>query len=400
MNIFKVVLINVVLIMFPILCYLIFLSTNKNIDKINKKIYYFFTLLTSLFLINYYNINNNGFIILIIVSTLVLLAYLKDEYIIGVIMSILIIILYNVYYSHMNIFLIGYIALFFISLLMSKINKIVYIELFVITNIIIYFIWSSLYDLNINYVIIISYILISNIVCLINLTSIKIFNTYIEFKELQQEKQIRLSLFKITHEIKNPIAVCKCYLDMINTSDKDQVERYIPILKSEIERLLTLLQDFLLINKSNLDFDIMDINMLIQDNLDKLKPLLEENNIKYNMNLIDDEIYINGDYNRLSQVILNVLKNSIESISNSGHIKINTKIKNNKYYITIEDSGCGMTKEVLKKFKEPFYTTKNRGSGLGVSLIYEIIEAHNGKVIYDSKEGVGTKVKIELPLTN
>ena len=113
MNIFKVVLINVVLIMFPILCYLIFLSTNKNIDKINKKIYYFFTLLTSLFLINYYNINNNGFIILIIVSTLILLAYLKDEYIIGVIMSILIIILYNVYYSHMNIFLYVWTLLFF-----------------------------------------------------------------------------------------------------------------------------------------------------------------------------------------------------------------------------------------------------------------------------------------------
>ena len=112
------------------------------------------------------------------------------------------------------------------------------------------------------------------------------------------------------------------------------------------------------------------------------------------LNLVDDEIFINGDYNRLSQVLINIIKNSIESINNDGKITINSKLKNNKYYLTINDNGCGMDSEVLEKIKEPFFTTKKRGSGLGVSLIYEIIEAHNAKINYESTYGKGTKVNL------
>ena len=219
------------------------------------------------------------------------------------------------------------------------------------------------------------------------------------YKELQKEKQIRLSLFKITHEIKNPIAVCKGYLDMLDVRNKEQVTKYIPIIKSEIERLLILLQDFLLINKCNMDLDIMDINMLVEDTLDKMNLLLKEKNIKVNTNLIDDEVYINGDYNRLSQVMINIIKNSIEAIKyDSGIINIKESIKNNEYYLTIEDNGEGMTKEVLSKMKEPFFTTKTRGSGLGISLIYEIVEAHGGSVNYISSYGKGTKVILKFPI--
>ena len=225
-------------------------------------------------------------------------------------------------------------------------------------------------------------------------TSKKIFSINMTLKELEQEKQIRLSLFKITHEIKNPIAVCKGYLDMINVKDSDQVERYVPILKSEIDRLLSLLQDFLLINKSNLDLDIMDINMLMEETIDKLKPLLDDNDISLDLNLVDDEIYINGDYNRLSQAIINIIKNSIESIEDKGKLTIDSKIKNNKYCIIIKDNGCGMNKETLEKIKEPFFTTKKRGSGLGVALIYEIMEAHGAKISYDSECGKGTTVNL------
>ena len=73
-------------------------------------------------------------------------------------------------------------------------------------------------------------------------------------------------------------------------------------------------------------------------------------------------------------------------------------MKNNKYYLNIEDNGCGMDKETLNKIKEPFFTTKKRGSGLGVSLIYEIIEAHSAKIYYDSEAGKGTKVNLTFSL--
>ena len=219
-----------------------------------------------------------------------------------------------------------------------------------------------------------------------------------DYKELQQEKQIRLSLFKITHEIKNPIAVCRGYLDMLDINNEKQVRKYIPIIQSEIERLLVLLEDFMLVNSENINCDIMDINMLLEEVVGKLKPLLEEKNIKLNLDLIDDEIYINGDYKRLSQVFINLVKNSIEAIQDKGLISIKNIISNNILKIIIEDNGIGISKDVLKRMKEPFYTTKVRGTGLGVSLSNEIIKAHKGSLNYESIVGLGTKTIILIPI--
>ena len=86
---------------------------------------------------------------------------------------------------------------------------------------------------------------------LLQLDKIIAENPNMTLKELEQEKQIRESLFKITHEIKNPITVCKGYLDMFDVEDKKKSEKYVSILKDEIKRVLVLLEDFLSINKIN-----------------------------------------------------------------------------------------------------------------------------------------------------
>ena len=255
------------------------------------------------------------------------------------------------------------------------------------------------YNINNIFIFIISYLVVHIIYLLLN-KSEEIIKYHLSFKELQQEKQIRLSLFKVTHEIKNPIAVCKGYLDMLNVNNQEQVEKYIPIIKGEIERLLTLLEDFMLVNKNNVDLDIMDINMLLEEVIDKLKPMLEEKNIELENKLIDDEIYINGDYKRLNQVFINLVKNSIEAIPNNkkGLISIKNNINKNNLNIIIEDNGVGISNKILKKIKEPFYTTKQRGTGLGVSLSNEIINAHQGTLEYHSKEGLYTKTIVKIPL--
>ena len=404
MNLFQVVFLDVVLLTFPLLVYLIYLSTNKNILDKTKRIYLRLSLFTSFFMIYNYGI---GDLPILVISSIVILSYLEDLYILANFFSIILILIYSTIFNNTLFLLIGYvfIALFYLVRKNKRISNKTFIQLSAIINSIIYYIWIYKYNyeyFNIQLIIcvIISYFFIINIICLMYKTGKSIIETHMTYKQLQQEKQIRLSLFKITHEIKNPIAVCKGYLDMMNVHDNTQVEKYIPIIKSEIERLLSLLQDFLLINKSNLDLDIMDFNMLIEDTINKLDPLLKENNIDLNLSLIDDEIFVNGDYNRLSQVLINIIKNSIEAIDNNkkGKINISTKVKNNTYYLLVEDNGIGMNKDVLSKMKDPFYTTKKRGSGLGVSLIYEIIEAHNGKVEYSSEYGKGTKVSIQIPI--
>ena len=404
MNIFEVVLLNVVLLLFPLLIYLIYLSSNKNINKKTKKLYNALALITSFFLVIEYG-TSEVIMSILILNCIVILSYLEDKVVLANIFSLIIILLYKNSFNNIYFLIITYTLMLIIYFVYKKIklNNYIFIELIAAISSFIYLLW--IYIFNNNYfiikdliLIIISYIFIINITMLIYETSKKILTINMTLKELENEKQIRLSLFKITHEIKNPIAVCKGYLDMINPKDTKQVERYVPILKSEIDRLLTLLQDFLMINKSNLDLDIMDINLLIEDSIEKLKPLFDENNIELNLELIDDEIFINGDYNRLSQVVLNILKNSIEAINKEGSININSAIKNNKYVLTIKDNGCGMSKDILEKIKEPFFTTKKRGSGLGVSLIYEIIEAHDAKINYTSELGKGTRIVIKFPL--
>ena len=407
MNLFRVIFLDIILIFFPILIYLIYLSTNKNITTNSKKAYLRLSLLTSFFIICNYSIKDYKLLSIMIMSSIIILSYLENMYVFANILSVLVLLIYNTSFNNTFFLIIGYILIFIIYMLKKNknINNIIYTEIFILISVISYYIWIYLYNyqyFSIEFLIFgsVTYLFITNILCLMYELGKKILDTHMSYKELKQEKQIRLSLFKITHEIKNPIAVCKCYLDMLNTKDQKQVEKYIPIIKSEIERLLSLLQDFLLINKDNLDLDVMDLNMLIEDTIYKLEPLLNENNIDLKLNMLDEEVFLNGDYNRLSQVLINIIKNSIESIdiNTKGSIIISTKLKNNEYYITVEDNGIGMTKETLEKIKEPFFTTKKRGSGLGVSLIHEIVEAHDGKVNYISEYGKGTKVTIQLPI--
>lgn len=407
MNLFQIIFLDVVLLIFPMLVYLIYLSTNKNINNKSKKIYLVLTLFTSFFMIYNYGVNVPKTIPILVLTSLVIFSYLEDIYILANCFSIVIMFIYHSTFNSIWVLAIIYLILGIIYIIkrIKKINNYIYIELLLIISSIIYYIWIYKYN-NMYYNIeqlllsIISYFFITNIICLMYETGKNILQVHLTFKKLQQEKQIRLSLFKITHEIKNPIAVCKGYLDMLNVKDSLQVEKYIPIIKSEIERLLSLLQDFLLINKNNMDLDIMDLNMLVEDTIEKMQDLINKKNIKLSLNVIEDEVFINGDYNRLNQVLMNIIKNSIEAIPNdsNGEIKVYTKIKKNKYILFIEDNGEGMTKETLQKMKEPFFTTKKRGSGLGVSLIYEIVEAHGGKIEYETEYGKGTTVKLEFPL--
>ena len=218
-------------------------------------------------------------------------------------------------------------------------------------------------------------------------------------KELEKEKVLRASLFQITHEIKNPIAVCKGYLDMMDLATVQKKMEYIPIIKNEINRTLVLMDDFLDYTKIKITPEIMDITLLLEELLRELKPLLKEKNVETIIVLSKDEIDILGDYNRLKQVFVNVLKNAMEARAPHRKMKLEITMKKskNKVTITVKDNGVGMSKETLNRCGEMFYTTKTNGTGIGVSLANTIIERHNGTIQYQSEEGHGTTVTIQLP---
>ncbi|MDD6223582.1 MAG: HAMP domain-containing sensor histidine kinase, partial [bacterium] len=204
------------------------------------------------------------------------------------------------------------------------------------------------------------------------------------------------SIFKITHEIKNPIAVCKGYLDMLDIRDANKVERYIPVIKSEINRTLIIMEDFLTLNNMSIRKEILDIYLLIEDVQKTTERLLQEKGIMLKVPSTLDELYLIGDYDRLKQVFINLIKNAYEA--HATVIEIHLSVKKNQLKIVIQDNGEGMDAVSLKRLGEIFYTTKQSGTGIGVSLSREIISLHHGDIHYQSKVHEGTSATIMLPV--
>ena len=226
----------------------------------------------------------------------------------------------------------------------------------------------------------------------------KIVGLYGEVKNMAMEREVKNSLFKLTHEVKNPIAVCKGYLDMLDVNDPVKLNKYISIIKEEVNKSINIMSDFLEYSKIKIDKESIDINLFLDDVYDEYSLLFKDNNIEFKYVAQNDERYVMGDYNRLRQVFLNIIKNSIEAIGRDGLITLGSYIKDKKIYIYVEDNGCGMDNDTLDKIKDMFYTTKRNGTGIGVSLSNEIVKAHNGELIYESTLGKGTKTLVVLPL--
>ena len=408
MKIFDIMILDAILISLPLTIYLLYLAYTKTFNKKENDLLIVVTIFSILYLLFKYTTTLYSNMPFLIINIPLLLAYLKKSKISIAITTIFMIFYYYDYYQNfLLIIILEYILYYLFYLKLFKELKIHnFILIFTTLKITITIILLSYLNYSFPVYIVETiiegiylYIVTLIIITLLNKTE-DVLKLHMNIKEIKQNEQIHTSLFQITHEIKNPIAVCKGYLDMFDKNNPKHFQKYIPILKDEINRTLLLLEDFLAMNKVKINKDIIDINLLIEEVIKNINMLCNKNNIKLKVNIIDDDIYINADYNRLTQVFINLLKNSIEAIpkNKKGSIIINEKLKNKQLTITIEDNGKGMSEEILKKIKEPFYTTKTKGTGLGVSLSEQIIKAHNGTLNYESKQDEYTKVTITLPI--
>lgn len=232
------------------------------------------------------------------------------------------------------------------------------------------------------------------ILSIITYTSI-IYLIYRLFDNNKYEKEESNTLFNLAHEVKNPIAVCKGYLDMLDVNNKEKVEKYIPIIKSEMSRALSIMDQFLDLKRIKLNKELIDITLLIEDIKETTSLVFTDKKIKLDVVNSNQELIINGDYDKLKQVIINLLKNSYEANSNNIKLVVDA---NKDLNIKIIDDGVGISKNDLNKIGKVFYTTKPCGTGIGVSLSKEIIELHNGKLLYESELNKGTVATITLPI--
>lgn len=393
--------------------YLLYVAYNKKIKKENESLYLEIALYTSIYLIiKYDSFHRQEVSTLLLLNIPLLVSYLKNKKITPIIISIINSFYYIVHCQQLPYLVVIEYALYYLIYVIiikrkikidTLINIFILIKTFIISLEVFYIIKPfDLFFHNFIYVFVNSVVLycISYLVLFLLQKGEEIIDLNNTLLELEKEKSLRASLFKITHEIKNPIAVCKGYLDMMDTNNKEKMDKYIPIIKGEINRTLTLMDDYLDYTKIKVEKDIIDIYYLIEDTLDSLNGLLKKNDVIGDFKIPNKELYINADYNRLKQVLVNVFKNAIEAKKEDSDLKISlrTKIDNDNLLIIISDNGIGMDDETLKRVSEMFFTTKKNGTGLGIALSKEIVELHGGTINYFSELGKGTKVVITLPI--
>lgn len=397
--------INGIVVVFPILVYTFFIvyEENMKLEKSNimLKISLFISMYLALYFKKYVGLNYQ-------ISCLILpiiLSYLYNEGKVALILSTLLCLHscfslnYNIYTS-IIFFLLLYLAYkkYSKSNMSSKFlinSSIVLMLIYFVANLIISYNDIVMLDE------IISLIMHSLIIYAINYginESKNIISLHMNLKEFEKEKNIKLNLFKITHEIKNPLTVVNGYLSMFDVTDIEKSKRYISILKNEVNRTLNLLSDFMEFTKIKVVKKECNFNDLISDVKEVLIPFFVKKNVSYSF-YVQNNIIVNMDYNRIKQVIINVIKNAVEACRESNGMVTTTAFTEEDYLIiVVKDNGIGMDKFVLDNILVPFYTTKDNGTGLGVSLSKEILEAHGGTINYDSVKEKYTTCKITIPL--
>ena len=224
----------------------------------------------------------------------------------------------------------------------------------------------------------------------------------IRYMEKELERSERLSAMgklaaAVAHEIRNPLNAISMASQRIKSDGSEPV---IKIMKDEISRLNHTVEDFLNLSRTE---KINFIRKDIRETLYEFYALAEDDAAQYSvrleLELPDDMLVVSFDPYRFRQVLYNLLRNAFEASKPGGTVSIKAeKVKNKTAVVKISDSGSGITKENIPKLFQPDFTTKDKGIGLGLSIVYEIIRSHGGTINISSLEGHGTTVELMFPL--
>lgn len=243
------------------------------------------------------------------------------------------------------------------------------------------------------------------------LAMIRIIRDLTEQKEIEQLEKQLLQADKlatvgqlasgVAHEINNPLGNISLYAQILlkkveNESDRKKLN----IINEESNRAAHIVKGLLdFARQSEPRMTPTDVNDEIRKALDLIKHQMTGIKVTTIFQTIPK---INCDPGQISQVIMNLLTNSIQAITENGEIKIETRLEKNNVEILIADNGCGIPEENLNRIFDPFFTTKKpgEGTGLGLSISYGIIKRHNGSIDVKSQVGKGTTFTIKLPINN
>lgn len=203
----------------------------------------------------------------------------------------------------------------------------------------------------------------------------------------------------IAHEIRNPLTTIRGFVQILDHFSEEKKFLYSKTILEEIDRINFIISEFMVFAKPHtVYFKECNIIELLKKVLHLLGAEAALKNVEISSKFQSEYIFIYGEKNQLTQVFLNMIKNSIEALPIGGKIHISITTKDNHALISIKDNGIGMTEDQLQKLGQPFYTTKDDGNGLGLMVSYKIIEKHKGRISVESKPEKGTQFTITFPL--
>lgn len=203
----------------------------------------------------------------------------------------------------------------------------------------------------------------------------------------------------VGHEIRNPLSALKGFTQLQQERDTSENTFY-PIMIQEIDRINSIVDDLMILGKpKSPNFKSHEINIILDYVTSVSNQLAESYGTKILVNHCEDLPKIDCDEKQMKQVFINIIKNAIESMPSGGVVEVSCSLKEKgKLKIIVQDQGCGIDADKVKKLGEPFYTTKQDGTGLGLLVTKKIIDDHQGKIHFESQIGIGTKVTITLPI--
>lgn len=234
-----------------------------------------------------------------------------------------------------------------------------------------------------------------------------LFHDITEIKKLEQLKKDFVA--NVSHELRTPLTAIKGFIETLEDEIDAQYHHYIDIIKRNTNRLISIVQDLLLLSElespnTKLIKSFIDAQIIIQNVLKIFEPKLKEKGLNIEVQYPENFPKINVDVFRMEQVFINLLDNAIK-YSDSGTICVSCSHDERYAYFAVKDNGMGISKDDAERIFERFYiadksrSKKSGGTGLGLSIVKHIILLHNGEITVESEKGVGTTFKFKIPLS-
>ncbi|MED3572081.1 ATP-binding protein [Cytobacillus praedii] len=205
----------------------------------------------------------------------------------------------------------------------------------------------------------------------------------------------------VAHEIRNPMTVVKGFLQIFLAKEQmsDEERMYIRLMIEEMHRAETIINDYLSLAKPDIEhMELVDAGEFASRVMDLMNSYaMMSKNISIEINL-NHGVYIKSNPSELRQVLINILKNGIEAMKDGGNLNLSVYKENGYGVFKISDTGIGMSNTELERLGTPFYSLKEKGTGIGMMVCYQIIDRMKGKIEVDSEVGIGTTFNIFIPL--